>query len=182
MYMLSDGKAGSIWSKEADIWAIGCIVSYFYLDDILDMVLNEFGQAFQIRTGCRLLRVQGGSQYQLYQALRLGGTPPGDWLKFWDLKAYCESTKNWPQPLSLLFDTNQAWGYHQGKGYPGSENSGSEEDCGSVDTSRGEEGSEPDVFLDLIRRMVTTEPSGRSQITQLLDHPFFSQTKPDLCS
>ena len=26
MHMLSHGRAGSSWSKEADIWAIGCIV------------------------------------------------------------------------------------------------------------------------------------------------------------
>lgn len=30
IYSLSDGKVGSIWSKEADIWAIGCIVSHFH--------------------------------------------------------------------------------------------------------------------------------------------------------
>lgn len=28
MYNFSNGKVGSIWSMEADIWAVGCTVSY----------------------------------------------------------------------------------------------------------------------------------------------------------
>lgn len=132
IYTLSDGKSGSIWSKEADIWAIGCIV-------------------YQIKTGCPLLLVQGDSQYQFYQALRLGGAPPKEWSKFWDLETFCESTKSWKQPVPPFFDTEQAWESRRPKFDPGS-----------------------DLFLDLIRRMVTTEPTRRSKITQLLDHPFFS--------
>lgn len=111
------------------------------------------GQAYQIKTGGQLLRVQGDLQYQLYQALRIGGAPPKDWLKFWDFETFCESTKSWKRPVLPFFDTDKAWESRRPKGDPGSE-----------------------VFLDLIRRMVTTEATKRMQMAQLLHHPFFQDS------
>ncbi|KAK1771950.1 hypothetical protein QBC33DRAFT_511431 [Phialemonium atrogriseum] len=126
IYSLSDGKVGSIWSKEADIWAIGCI------------------------TGGELLSPEGDSEYQLYQALQLGGSPPKEWLEVWDLEKLCERTRGWSQPVLLSFDTDQAW-----------------------ESRRPQRDPKSEVFLDLIRAMVKTEPGRRSQIAHLLGHAFF---------
>ncbi|KID72358.1 Protein kinase domain containing protein, partial [Metarhizium brunneum ARSEF 3297] len=132
MYSLSGGRIGSVWSREADIWAIGSI-------------------AYQIKTGCQLFLVQGDLQYQLYQALRLGGAPPEDWSEFWDLEKFCESTKGRRKPVLPVFNKDEAWKSRRPRNDPESE-----------------------VFLDFIRKMVITEPERRSQIAELLGHPFLS--------
>ncbi|OAA33979.1 Protein kinase domain containing protein [Metarhizium rileyi] len=95
--------------------------------------------------------IQGDVQYQFYQALRLGGAPPDDWSKYWALEKFCESTKGWRRPVSPVFDTDDAW-----------------------ESRRPRNDSESEVFLNFIRKMVTTDPSRRSQIARLLDHPFLS--------
>lgn len=90
MHELSDGKVGSVWSKAADVWAIGCIL-------------------YLINAGCQLLLVQGDSQYQLYKALQLGGAPPKDWSEYWDLEKFCESTRDRKNPMVPSFDIDGAW-------------------------------------------------------------------------
>ncbi|ATY62426.1 serine threonine kinase [Cordyceps militaris] len=90
MHELSDGKMGSVWSKAADVWAIGCIL-------------------YLINAGCQLLLVQGDSQYQLYKALQLGGAPPKDWSEYWDLEKFCESTRDRKNPMVPSFDIDGAW-------------------------------------------------------------------------
>lgn len=88
-------------------------------------------------------------QYQLYQALRLGGPPPEEWLTFWDLKTFCKSTESWKKPIRPFYATDMAWECRRPKG---------EDESG--------------VFLSFIRSMVITEPTNRSTIPELLEHPF----------
>ncbi|EFY95005.2 serine/threonine protein kinase [Metarhizium robertsii ARSEF 23] len=107
--------------------------------------------AYQIKTGCQLFLVQGDLQNQLYQALRLGGAPPEDWSKFWDLEKFCESTKGRRKPVLPVFNKDEAW-----------------------ESRRPRNDPESEVFLDFIRKMVITEPERRSQIAELLRHPFLS--------
>lgn len=152
MHSLSGGRIGSVWSREADIWAIGSIVSHFIELCIKHgMYVNPIGQAYQIKTGCQLFLVQGDLQYQLYQALRLGGAPPEDWSKFWDLEKFCESTKGRRKPVLPVFNKDEAW-----------------------ESRRPRNDPESEVFLHFIRKMVITEPERRSQIAELLRHPFLS--------
>ncbi|KAK8925620.1 Cyclin-dependent kinase-like 2 [Metarhizium anisopliae] len=132
MYSLSGGRIGSVWSREEDIWAIGSI-------------------AYQIKTGCQLFLVQGDLQYQLYQALRLGGAPPEDWSKFWDLEKFCESTKGRRKPVLPVFNKDEAW-----------------------ESRRPRNDPESEVFLDFLRKIVIIEPERRSQTAELLSHPFLS--------
>ena len=92
-----------------------------------------------------LLTSWGDSEYQLYHALRLGGPPPKEWLTFWDLEVYRQKDSRLPS-----FNKEEAW-----KAW--------EKDDGSTE-----------AVLDLVRRMVVTEPSERSSLCSLLSHPFFS--------
>ncbi|CAH0015931.1 unnamed protein product, partial [Clonostachys rhizophaga] len=84
--MLSNRQIGSVWSKEADIWAIGCMI-------------------YQLRGG-RMVSSWGNLQSQLYDALCLGGEPPKDWSDFLRTQKPGLDTEIWKQPV---FDTAKAW-------------------------------------------------------------------------
>ncbi|CAG9956360.1 unnamed protein product [Clonostachys rosea f. rosea IK726] len=125
--MLSNGEIGSVWSKEADIWAIGCI---------MHQLKGEY-----------VLSSWGNLQTQLYAALCLGGEPPKDWSEFLKSQKPGLDTEMWEQPV---FDTAKAW------------------------SDKLESKPDRETFLDLIRKMVTTQPSDRSQIAMLHSHRYFS--------
>ncbi|KAL2276584.1 hypothetical protein FJTKL_00757 [Diaporthe vaccinii] len=70
LYDVTDGKAGTVWSKEADIWALGCTIHPGTL-------VNQHG--FR-------------DLYQrLGNALRVGGPPPKEWLEYLDLDRLASS-------------------------------------------------------------------------------------------
>ncbi|VUC26170.1 unnamed protein product [Clonostachys rosea] len=68
MHLITNGKIGPAWSKEADIWAIGCLFA-----KIMDIFLLAYG---------------GSLESRLYNALDVGGPPPEEWAGFWDLEEY----------------------------------------------------------------------------------------------
>ncbi|CAH0050333.1 unnamed protein product, partial [Clonostachys solani] len=127
MHMLSNGEIGSVWSKEADIWAIGCMI-------------HELRGGYMVSSW-------GNLQSQLYDALCLGGSPPKDWSDFLSSQKPSYGTEVWKQPV---FDTDKAW------------------------SRRLKNEPDRETFLDLIRKMVTTRPSDRTQIAMLYDHRYFS--------
>ncbi|CAG9980415.1 unnamed protein product, partial [Clonostachys byssicola] len=86
LHMLSKGEIGSVWSKEADIWAIGCIMH-------------------QLKGGY-VISSWGNLQTQLYDALCLGGEPPKDWSEYLSSQKPGLDTEIWKQPV---FDTAKAW-------------------------------------------------------------------------
>jgi serine/threonine protein kinase len=89
----------------------------------------------------------GNLQTQLYAALCLGGEPPKDWSEFLKSQKPGLDTEMWEQPV---FDTAKAW------------------------SDKLESKPDRETFLDLIRKMVTTQPSDRSQIAMLHSHRYFS--------
>ncbi|KAG6359868.1 hypothetical protein INS49_010921 [Diaporthe citri] len=70
LYDITEGKAGSVWSKEADIWALGCAIYPGYM--IGDHGFRDFYK-------------------RLANALLVGGPPPGEWLGYLDYERLLSS-------------------------------------------------------------------------------------------
>ncbi|PNY25068.1 Uncharacterized protein TCAP_04997 [Tolypocladium capitatum] len=65
IHELYKGKAGSIWSKAADIWAVGCTL-------------------YHIKWGNELITTWGSLDDYLFRAIQFGGPPPKAWLELWN--------------------------------------------------------------------------------------------------
>lgn len=44
VYDISQCKAGSVWSKEADIWALGCVVRTYCIGCVPGLLFNALGE------------------------------------------------------------------------------------------------------------------------------------------
>ncbi|KAH7308445.1 serine/threonine protein kinase, partial [Stachybotrys elegans] len=80
VHFMSEGKAGSFWSKESEIWTVGC------------MAASIMGVSLGIGSGL----MSGYLEDELYRALRLGGPPAKDWRAFWDFEDYRQKKPELP--------------------------------------------------------------------------------------
>lgn len=138
-YDITDGKAGTVWSKEADIWALGCSMHSGYLVD-----QNGFRDFYQ----------------RLGNALRTGGPPPEEWLEYLDLErlsGWISSELPESRPIlskdQLISELSEA----AAKGWG--------------DRGQYSANAQHREFIDLIRRMVVTDPGARLDIAEVLAHP-----------
>lgn len=44
VYDISQCKAGSVWGKEADIWALGCVVRTYCIGCVPGLLFNALGE------------------------------------------------------------------------------------------------------------------------------------------
>ncbi|KAK8148212.1 hypothetical protein G3M48_000147 [Beauveria asiatica] len=65
-----EGRAGSVWSKSADIWAVGCTVYQIYY-----------------RTSYELISTWGSHNDFILRTLQLGGPPPDGWPGIWNTRS-----------------------------------------------------------------------------------------------
>ncbi|OAA63965.1 DUF1339 domain protein [Cordyceps fumosorosea ARSEF 2679] len=127
-----DDKAGSAWSKSADLWAIGCLMHEMSFSTDLFSRSSALGE-------------------YLSSALRLGGPPPDSWPSFWSTAAECDADSGYGGP-----DTRKgAWASHEA-------------------LFRNPPSKKRSLLLNLIQRVVVTNPDQRISARELLDDPFFA--------
>lgn len=115
--------------------------------------------AFSIQVGGYLVTPEGTPEFKLHESLQLGGAPPEEWLKVWDLEKMREIYKALPVPLPPSFNRDRAW------------KSRLERSWASKHLSEEDPGIQ--AFLDLLWEMIRTEPGNRTQIADLLHHRYF---------
>ncbi|KAM3433178.1 hypothetical protein MY4824_006101 [Beauveria thailandica] len=70
VYDDSGGRAGSVWSKSADIWAVGCTVYQIYY-----------------KTSYEPISTWGSHNDFILRTLQLGGPPPDGWPGIWNTRS-----------------------------------------------------------------------------------------------
>ncbi|KAK3946019.1 kinase-like domain-containing protein [Diplogelasinospora grovesii] len=93
VHELYKGKVGSIWSKAADIWAVGCTL-------------------YHIRSGGDLFYMWGSLDDHLIRTVELGGPPPKAWLELWNT---CDRHR---ENSSRSFNAVEAWQVHEARRIP----------------------------------------------------------------
>ncbi|OAQ97819.1 hypothetical protein LLEC1_03911 [Akanthomyces lecanii] len=154
IYHLSDRKLGSPWSQAADVWAVACIMFYTLGD-------GELLSASWSRMDECLLR-----------CLELGGPPIEAWAEFvrpkLDLpsrgpcsfggfavpmsRAEIENTNVLCAPGHYYTDRDLVWEKQAARCY-----------C---------KGEQREAFVDLLKRMIVTDPEQRISMQEVLAHPF----------
>lgn len=143
LYDITEGKAGSVWSKEADIWALGCAI---YPANLVDQ--HGFRDLYQ----------------HLGNTVRVGGPPPKEWLEYLDRERLLSSITRhitdgqklaYTDQLMLEISLEAAEGWRRRAGLHWV--------------------AQPEEFVDLLQRMVTTVPGARLDIAEVLAHPWLRQ-------
>ncbi|EJP61256.1 metallo-beta-lactamase superfamily protein [Beauveria bassiana ARSEF 2860] len=70
VYDDSEGRAGSVWSKSADIWAVGCTIYQIYY-----------------KTSYELISTWGSHNDFILRTVQLGGPPPDAWPGIWNTRS-----------------------------------------------------------------------------------------------
>ncbi|OAR02408.1 hypothetical protein LLEC1_07560 [Akanthomyces lecanii] len=142
----SGGRAGSVWSESADIWAVGCII-------------------YQIESGSELISTWGSLDDYLLRTFQLGGPPPNAWSSFWTTGSGHgneQYAKTWPETDGGDFRSrDEAWRKHEA----------------GRSSSRSSRDGKRQLFLDLVKKMIVTDPDERSPMADLLGHSYFSKGK-----
>ncbi|CRK28820.1 hypothetical protein BN1723_015587 [Verticillium longisporum] len=128
------GEVGSIWSKAADTWAVGCTL-------------------YHIKSGNELISTWGSLNDHLVRAIQLGGPPPKTWPEIWKKRDHHDGNG------LVSFDRFKAWEAREA----------------NRNSSRHPHDEERDVFLDLIKKMIVTDPDERSLMADLLTHSFIEK-------
>ncbi|KAI0143107.1 kinase-like domain-containing protein [Xylariaceae sp. FL1272] len=106
-----------------------------------------------------------GFERPLYDYYRLGGSPPAEWNKYWDINSFITrflqsgDPKRRPLPADpFVLDREQAW----------AETIRAHERISGFGIGQGLE------FLDMMKKIIITDPSKRLTMRQVLDHPYWT--------
>ncbi|OIW23222.1 serine/threonine protein kinase [Coniochaeta ligniaria NRRL 30616] len=137
IHSMSHGKVGTPWSKEADIWAVACLLTALQISGL---------------NGQSLMNLDDWDDRRLFKCCQLGGEPPQEWLKYWDLEGLRVTTQGVDKdPLPHYWNRDEAW-----------------------ESLKFGDVQNRDALVDLLRAMVRTEPKERTPLHSLLDHPYIT--------
>ncbi|KAG6160514.1 hypothetical protein E4U51_007490 [Claviceps purpurea] len=158
LHELCDGRIGSTWSEAADIWAVGCTL-------------------YHVKSGDELISTMDSLKDYLFQAVQFGGPSPETWPKVLETQDRQHENCWYLCPLSFelirsrdtdtlapaLCDRVKVWEVREA----------------NRNSFRNPHDQERLAFLNLIKRMIITNPDERTPTRVLLTDPFMVERRKE---